>query len=106
MASPGPRKLWFRLAFTLVASALWVLILWAMTGNGFAPEGNPLPGPLWLLQVRSQYDKWVGAIACSVLLPAMFAVGIWTNWATVVLSLLGVAGWVGFGMFLGRLAVV
>jgi hypothetical protein len=42
----------------------------------------------------------------TLLLPCIFAVGVWKNAATVVLAIVAVLGWIGFGLWLEIMASV
>lgn len=74
--------------------------------NNYFPEGNWLPGPLWLLLAQSQYDQQIGLLASLLLAPALIAVFVQPNIWTAMLTFSGFVFWIGFGVWLAMLAVM
>jgi hypothetical protein len=93
-----------RLGASLVAACVLLLALYPWGADSFYPEGNWLPGPLWLFRTQSAVDKTTGAIASTVLMPVIFAFLIKPGRLTAVLSITGILAWVGFGMWLAMMA--
>jgi hypothetical protein len=69
-------------------------------------ETRSLAGPILLLKTWGSEDQKIGSIVAFVLLPAIFAVGVWRHWLTIVLSILAVLTWIGFGLWLEVIASV
>ena len=63
-----------------------------------------LAGSVWLFRTQSVEDKVMGAAGTVLLLPCIFAVGVWRNGATVVLSILGLLLWVAVGFWIEGIA--
>src|SRR5436309_6447240 len=77
-----------RLGSSLAAACLLLFALYPW-GTEFYPEGNWLPGPLWLFRTQAAVDKTIGAIAVTVLMPVIFAFLIKPGRLTAVLSIAG-----------------
>jgi hypothetical protein len=89
-----------RLGSSLAAACLFLFALHPRGAESFYPEGNWLPGPLWLFRTQATVDKTIGAIAVAVLMPVIFAFLIKPGRLTAVLSIAGLLAWIGFGIWL------
>jgi hypothetical protein len=87
-----------------VAACVLLLALYPWCADSCYPEGNWLPGPLWLFRTQAAVDKTKGAIVATVLMPVIFAFLIKPGRMTAVLSIIGILAWVGFGMWLAMMA--
>jgi len=92
-----------RLSASLAAACLLLLVLYPWSGS-FYPEGNWLPGPLWLFKVQASGDKVIGGLSTTALLPLIFAFVILPGRLTAAVSIAGILAWVGFGMWLAAMA--
>jgi hypothetical protein len=92
-----------RLCLAFVASCLFLLVLYPW-GSGVYPEGNWLPGPLWLFRTQSVGDRIIGAITATILTPLIIAFLLKPGRTTAVLSIVGIVSWIGFGMWLAAMA--
>ena len=88
-----------RLILTTLASCLVLLVLFPWS-SGFAPEGNPFAGPLWLLKTKSWGDFYLGCGLLCFLLPMIAAIGLRVNAFTIALCVVGVLLWVGVGILI------
>jgi hypothetical protein len=62
-------------------------------------------GPVGFLRgTWSVTDLVSGAIPTGILLPCIFAVGVWRNTATVALSILGIMCWIAVGIWIEGIA--
>lgn len=83
-----------------------VLLLLYPKGSSFSPESNTFPGPLWLFKTYSSGDKFLATMLTVVLTAMIFAVGIKRHVVTVLLCLLGIAGWLLIGKVIAAVASV
>lgn len=91
---------WYvRLIVTTWVAAAFLAVTWVMGGSVFS-EPRMLAGPLLLLRTWSSTDALFGVPALLVLLPCMFAVGVWRNALTVVLAIIGSLSWLTLGLWL------
>lgn len=88
-----------RLAFTALAVTAFVYICWLMSGSDYSTP-RMFSGPLFLFRTQSSGDKASGIAMTAVLLPCMFAVGVWRNAATIVLSILAMLCWIALGFWI------
>jgi hypothetical protein len=102
------RRFCVRLVCTAMAAIAFVVLCWAIS-HSVNSDTRILAGPILLFSLdgirddltRSlvNTDLKVGGLVTGALLPSMLAVGVWRNWATVVLSILACICWVGFGLW-------
>ena len=92
-----------RLALAVVAVCLSLLALYPWS-DSFYPEGNFLPGPLWLFKTEASSDKLIGGFIATAFAPLIFAVVIKPGRLTVAMSIAGILAWVGFGMWIAAMA--
>lgn len=80
--------------------------LFLLTHDNYYPEGTWLPGPLWLLKSQSSYDRMIGLIWATCLLPPMMLAVASPQLKTIIAGGYAAAIWIGFGAWLAMLAVV
>jgi hypothetical protein len=93
-----------RLASAVVAACLFLLVLYPWNVSYCYPEGNWLPGPLWLFKVQASGDKLIGGLVTAALTPLIFAFVIKPRRLTAAMSIAGILAWVGLGMWLASMA--
>jgi hypothetical protein len=93
----------FRLGITSVLILVSFLLMFPWSG-GYCPEGNLLPGPLWLL--KNGHDRIPGIAMCVFCVVVFFLpLGLRFSWGRVILFLAGMLLWIGMGMVLAMNAV-
>jgi hypothetical protein len=65
-----------------------------------------LAGPVWLFRTESIADKATGVIGTALLLPCIFAVGVWRNAGTFLLAIFAILCWLGAGLWIEAIASV
>jgi hypothetical protein len=96
-------RLWARLAVSAVIAMAFLIVCW-LAANSVYGDTRLLAGPLGFFRTQSIEDKVFGAIPTAILLPCIFAVGVWRNAGTIVLSILGLLSWVAVGIWIEGLA--
>ena len=110
-ASTAPFKrptvawLCLRVVGTAAAAAAFVYVCWLMSGSVYA-EPRMLCGPLGLFRYQDTASKVWAVEIMAVLLPCIFAVGVWRNAATIVLSVLALLCWVAYSFWTEAMASV
>ena len=96
---PTIAKYYLRVVASWWAAVSFVFLCW-LSGN------SGISGPVMLFATQGVEDKIVGSIVMAILLPPMFAVGVWRNAFTIALSIVAFVCWLGFGLWLEALASV
>ena len=92
-------RLWRRLAVTTIAAIAFLIGCW-LAANSVHGDTRLLAGPVGFFRTQSWADKVVGAVPTSVLVPCIFAVGVWRTPVAVGMSILGVLGWIAVGIWI------
>jgi uncharacterized protein YjbI with pentapeptide repeats len=92
-------QLGWRLAGALLLAGFF-LVASRLMGESVYGEPRILAGPAWLFRTQSPADHFLGVVGTGVLLPCIFAVGLRRSAITIVLSILGLLAWVGFGVMI------
>jgi hypothetical protein len=110
VGSPKPVWLLGRVICTVTVAAAFV-ILCCLLGGSVYPEGRMLSGPLWGFNLASVGHARLADAGCAIvltalLLPCIFAVGVWRNTATITLCVLGCLAWLAIGFLCDVIASV
>jgi hypothetical protein len=100
-----PSAVWLcvRVATTAAAAAVFVYACWLMSGS-LDLKLRTLSGPLLLFRSEAILDQVSVFPMLAVWLPSIFAVGVWRNAATIMLSILALLCWVAFGFLLDAMS--
>lgn len=101
--SPSRGQFFWRSASTMLAATVFVYWCYRLSDSVYG-EIRMLAGPASLLHTLSTQDKIVGISGMIVLLPGIFAVGIWRNAVMVILSVIAILCWLAFGCWLEAMA--
>jgi hypothetical protein len=88
---------------TLLAAFAFV-VLCVMTFFITISEAALLLGPIQLFMTESLEDKVVGGFGTALLLSCICALGKWRNVGTFLLAVLGLLGWIAFGIWIAASA--
>src|SRR4051812_7621187 len=88
-----------RLVGTSVYAAACLSLCWLARG-GVDGDLRLLAGPFGFHRGFGPEGLWQEVFALAILTPCIFAVGVWRNGVTVVLSILGVLAWVALGLWI------
>ncbi|CEF49245.1 unnamed protein product [uncultured bacterium] len=108
MSAIEPRthsRLFVRLAGTTLAAMAFLFLCWIMAGSVYG-DTRLLAGPVGFFRTQSVADKIGGAVPTGILLPCIFAVGVWRNTATIALSILAAFCWIAVGIWIEGIASV
>jgi hypothetical protein len=94
-----PNRLWARLAITTVIAMAFLIVCW-LAANSINGDMRLLAGPVGFFRTQSIEDKVFGAVPTALLLPCIFAVGVWRSAPTIVLSILALQCWVAVGIWI------
>jgi hypothetical protein len=98
VGSPEPVWLLGRAIGTVTVAAAFVIVCWLLGGSVFS-EQRMLSGPLRAFNTTGGGGKTFAIAVTVLLLPCIFAVGLWRNKATITLSILGCLGWVALSFW-------
>jgi len=73
-------------------------------GDSVHGETRMLAGPVAFFRSHTMENIASGAVGVAILLPCIFAVGVWRNPGTIVLAFLAGVCWVGIGVWLEVIA--
>ena len=101
-----PSSVWLcvRLAGTAAVAAVFVYACWLMSGTQYF-ELRVLAGPLFLFRTGAIADKVSAFPILAAWLSSIFAVGVWRNAATIMLSILALLCWVASGLLIDSVSV-
>ncbi len=91
------KRLGIRLAGTALAAMAFLFLCWLMASSVHG-DTRLLAGPVGFF--RTQSDKIIGSVLTVILLPCIFAVGVWRNATTVTMSILGLVCWIAVGVWI------
>ena len=99
-----PRRLWTHLRYAarcclyVIYSAAFVLLCWQLSGEN---NGNirVIAGPVLFFRTHAIIDYSIGLIGILFLVPSMFAVIMWPNRLTVLLSIVASFCWLLIGIW-------
>ncbi len=96
-----------RVVYTVAAAAAFVYVCWLMSDSVY-PEPRMLSGPVCLFHGQWSWgcDAELGLGMLVVLLPCIFAVGVWRNVATITLSILSCLVWAAIGFWIEVIASI
>ena len=94
---------WRRLGVAALGACGFILSVYPWE-EGFAPEGNVLAGPLWLVKSDAAGEKIQGAVAVALLIPLIFSFAFRPRILTAVLSGAGILIWIYIGNYLAAIA--
>jgi hypothetical protein len=98
---------WLCVRLVCIAMAVMAFVVFcSLMSHSFYSGPRTLAGPIVLFRTQGTEDHMIGGLVTVALLPLMFAVGVWRNWATLVLSILACLCWVGFGLWLEVIASI
>jgi hypothetical protein len=93
------RQLAVRLTGTALAAMSFLLLCW-LIADSVDGDTRILAGPVGFFRTQDVTDKIIGSIPIGILLPCIFAVGLWRSTATVILSSLGLVLWIAVGIWI------
>jgi hypothetical protein len=98
-------RLLLRLAGTLLVAGAFLIVCRLMSDSVYG-DTRLFAGPIWLFRTQSIEDKLLGGLGAGLLLPCIFAVGVWRSPATILLAILALVCWIGIGIWLEAIASV
>ena len=88
----------FRLGGVALLAVLFVIICWFAAQSDYG-DTRLIAGPIGFFRSESEADATLGPILASLLLPCIFAVGLWRRPTTLAASVLGLLGWLAVGFW-------